>query len=48
MVPLFACLVIGGRDDPRVLVVELHRADVVQVSQKREQAAPKLVVPHLG
>jgi hypothetical protein len=27
--------------------VELHCADVVQVTQQREQAAPQLVVPHL-
>lgn len=40
-------LVIRGRDDPRVLVVELHRPDVVQVPQQGEQATPKLVVPDL-
>ena len=41
-------LVIGGRDNPRVLVVELHGADVVQVAQKSEQTTPQLVVPHLS
>ena len=40
-------LIIRSRDDPRVLGVELHRANVVQVPQEREQATPKLVAPHL-
>lgn len=40
-------LVIGRRDDPRVLVVELHRPDVVEVAQQSEQATPELVVPDL-
>lgn len=40
-------LVIGRRYDPRVLVVELDRPDVVEVAQQSEQATPKLVVPDL-
>jgi len=39
-------LVVRGRDDPRALVMHLHRADVVQVAQQREQASTQLVVPH--
>ena len=39
-------LVITGADDPGVLLVELDRADVVQVAQEGEQAAPQLVVPN--
>lgn len=30
-------LVVAGADDPGVLVVELHRPDVVQVAQQREE-----------
>ena len=41
-------LVVGGTDDPGVLVVELDGADVVQVAQQREQAPPQLVVPDLN
>jgi hypothetical protein len=40
-------LVIAGTHDPRVLVVELHGTDVVEVASKREQAAVRLVIPHL-
>ena len=40
-------LVVAGGDHPGVLLVELHRPDVVQVAQQREEASPQLVVPHL-
>ena len=41
-------LVVGGREDPGVLVVEHRRPDVVQVAHQVEQATLLLVVPHLG
>ena len=40
-------LVVGGGEDPGVLVVEHRRPDVVQVAHQVEQAALLLVVPHL-
>lgn len=40
-------LVIRSRYDPRVLVVELHRPNVVQMPEESEKAAPQLVVPNL-
>lgn len=40
-------LVVGSGDDPRILIVELNRADIVQVPEEGEETAPQLVVPHL-
>jgi len=40
-------LVVAGADNPGILVVELHGADVVEVAQEGEEAAVELVVPHL-
>lgn len=40
-------LVVGGRDDPWVLIMKLHCSDVIQVTEKREETTPELVVPHL-
>ena len=40
-------LVVGGREDPGVLVVEHRRADVVQMAQQVEQASLQLVIPDL-
>jgi len=40
-------LVVASADDPGILVVELHGADVVEVAEEREEAAVELVVPHL-
>jgi hypothetical protein len=40
-------LVVTRGQDPGTRRVELHRPDVVQVAQKREQAAPQLVRPDL-
>ena len=41
-------LVVGGGEDPGVLVVEHRGPDVVQVAHQVEQATLLLVVPHLG
>ena len=41
-------LVIASTDDPWMLVVELDRADVVKVPMESEEAAVRLVVPHLN
>jgi hypothetical protein len=40
-------LVIGSRDDPRMLMVEVHSANVIDVPKEVEQATPLLVVPDL-
>ena len=40
-------LVVGGREDPGVLVVEHGGPDVVEVAHQVEQAPLLLVVPHL-
>ena len=40
-------LIIGGRQDPGVLVVEHRRTNVVQMTKQLEQAAFLLVVPNL-
>lgn len=39
-------LIVGGRDDPRILVVEHGGADVIQMAQKGEDAALLFVVPY--
>lgn len=39
-------LIITGRDDPRVLVVEEDGAHVVEMAVQGEEAATLLVVPH--
>ena len=39
-------LVVAGTQDPRILVVKLHGADVVEMAEQCEQTAPLLVVPH--
>jgi len=41
-------LVVRRAQDPRVLVVEHRRPDVVQVPQQRENAPLLLVVPYLN
>jgi len=46
-VPDTDCLVIASTDDPWMLVVELDCADVVKVAMESEEAAVRLVVPHL-
>ena len=40
-------LVVGGREDPGVLVVEHGGPDVVEVAHEVEEAPLLLVVPHL-
>lgn len=40
-------LVIRGRDDPGVLVMELHSSNVIQMTLQGEQAPAELVVPDL-
>lgn len=40
-------LIIGRTQDPRILMMEHRRADVIQMPQQREDAPPLLVVPHL-
>ena len=40
-------LVVGGGQDPGVLVVEHGRPDVVKMAQQGEDAPPLLVIPDL-
>lgn len=40
-------LIVAGAHDPRVLVMELYGANVIEVSKESEQAPVKLVVPDL-
>lgn len=40
-------LVVGAAQDPRVLVMELGRAHIVQVAEQGEDATTLLVIPHL-
>jgi hypothetical protein len=41
-------LIVRARQYPRVLMVELNSADIVEVPKEREDAATELVVPHLS
>ena len=45
-VPDADCLVVAGGQDPWVLVVKHCSSDIVEMSQKSEDAAPLLVVPY--
>ena len=38
-------LIVAGRDDPRVFVVEKRRSNVIQMSQQGEQTLSVLVIP---
>ena len=40
-------LIVGGRENPGVFVVEHRRPDVVQMAQQVEQASLLLIVPDL-
>ncbi len=40
-------LVIARGHHPRVLLVETHGSDVVQMAEKREKTTAELVVPNL-
>ena len=40
-------LVVRGTQNPRVLMVELHCTNVVQMPKQCEQAPPQLIVPDL-
>ena len=46
-VPDANSLVVRSAHNPRVLIVKLNGADVVEVPEKSEKTAPKLVVPDL-
>lgn len=46
-VPYANCLIVGSGKHPRVLVVENCCADVIQMTQKSEDASLLLVVPDL-
>lgn len=41
-------LVITSTHYPRVLLMELHRTDIIQMPQKGEQASSQLVIPHFN